>query len=402
VRRRPVLRFARFCDNYGLPARNRNQRRARPARVSRRRLQAAGRRTDELRASGRRRLAYLDSTFPWKMSGFRYREALALLEARPDTLFFSQYELTDPFPAPVLPLSQFPVVAPREGVTDAYAVFELFLAGLCGAPLGLTMRNHPMAGPRLSHVFRDARIRLHGGIYAGGGMTLTPDGLERTRAVVARLDTALSYLPELLERIPEIQPVPQAMCDVDFHALTHERWAQRRPVRCLFAADGAKRKGFSVVVDAFRDLDPEQFQLDVVGPNEHRRPELPPELARFHGWLSPERLRDLHRDAHIFVSPVSRGDDGVTDGFPTVAATDAMSSGCLLVSANPPDDRRYLAAGVHYVECPAEPAALTAALLDLAAEPDTMQRIAYAGAQRVRETMDVRIGLAQKLEIMGL
>ncbi len=60
-----------------------------------------------------RRLAYVDSHFPWERSGFRYADALALHEARPDTLFFSMYEMRDPFPAPVLPLAEFPRLAPR-------------------------------------------------------------------------------------------------------------------------------------------------------------------------------------------------------------------------------------------------------------------------------------------------
>ena len=48
----------------------------------------------------------------------------------------------------------------------------------------------------------------------------------------------------------------------------------------------------------------------------------------------------------------------MVDGFPTVAATDAMSSGCLLVSANPGRDYRILEPGIHYAECEPEPGAI--------------------------------------------
>src|SRR5262245_19230315 len=83
-----------------------------------------------------RRLAYLDSHFPWQRSGFRYADALALHEARPDTVFFSMYELRDRFPAPVLPLRAFPVLAPTLGITDVYGVFLSFMSGILGLRRG--------------------------------------------------------------------------------------------------------------------------------------------------------------------------------------------------------------------------------------------------------------------------
>lgn len=61
------------------------------------------------------RLAYVDSHFPWQRSGFRYADALALHQIRPDTVLFSMYEMRGPFPAPVLPLAQFPRLAASLG-----------------------------------------------------------------------------------------------------------------------------------------------------------------------------------------------------------------------------------------------------------------------------------------------
>jgi hypothetical protein len=79
-----------------------------------------------------RRLAYVDSHLPWQRSGFRYADALALHEARPDTVFFSMYAMWDPFPTPVLPLAQFPRLAPSLGITDVYGVFLLFMGAFWG------------------------------------------------------------------------------------------------------------------------------------------------------------------------------------------------------------------------------------------------------------------------------
>ena len=64
------MRFAELVDTYALPARDREQAYPivappPPAEVLRARVVRLARR-------GRRRLAYLDNTFPWARSGFRY------------------------------------------------------------------------------------------------------------------------------------------------------------------------------------------------------------------------------------------------------------------------------------------------------------------------------------------
>ena len=67
--------------------------------------------------------------------------------------------------------------------------------------------------------------------------------------------------------------------------------------------------------------------------------------------------------------PPGPNSDGVTDGFPTQAAADAMSSGCLLVSANPAGDRRVLQPGATTLECAPDPEGLRQLVLDIADEP---------------------------------
>jgi hypothetical protein len=356
-----------------------------------------------------RRLAYLDSTFPWERSGFRYHEALALHALRPDTLFFSMWALTDPFPAPVHPLAEFPRIALREGVTDVYAVFSLFLEGLCGMRAGLDEPPQPMEGLDISEFVAEAEIKMHGTIFPGGGFTATPHGFEQARALASRLDTTFSYVPEVLEEVPGVTYIPQALTEVRFYPQTSERWQQPRPLVCLFAADPSARKGLDVALSAVAELDPSQFHLHVVGPHEHRRDEFPAGLMTFHGWLSPARLRDLHRQVHVFLSPVSAEPPGppgsfrgVTDGFPTQAAADAMSSGGALVSANPLGDHRVLTPGKHYLECPPTAEAFRGALLELAGDLERTRKLAEDGSNQVREQMDVRRGIAMKLRAMGL
>jgi len=401
------MRFAELVDTYALPARDREQ--AYPIVPEPSPAEVLSVRVVRMARRGRRRLAYLDNTFPWARSGFRYHEAQAILELAPDTMFFSSWEMTDAFGAPVYPITAFPRLAARHGITDAYGVFQLFLEGVAGtlarfAPGDLT---HPFAGPDLSQSLRRLRIRLHGSIYPGGGFVPTPEGYRRLRALSTEMTTILSYVPEVLEHVPDAVAVDQAFTEVDFYAPSAERWRTPEPIVCLFAADAPPRKGIDVVLAAFRDLDPDRFQLHVVGPHTDRQNELPAAIATFHGWLSAEELRALHRTVHAFLSPVrvetaGPGYQGVTDGFPTQTAADAMSSGCLLLSCNPAADRRVLDPGVHYLELPPAPERWRKELEQLAADPGRAHRIADAGSARVRERMDIRAGTARKLTAIGV
>jgi glycosyltransferase involved in cell wall biosynthesis len=343
------------------------------------------------------------------MSGFRYYEAAAILEARPDTLFFSTYEMTDPFPVPVYPLADFPEIALREGITDAYGVFLWFLAGLVGlGPSRDGSAPHPMEGPDILDVLAAQGIRLHGSLLPGGGFLATEEGFQWASEVIERLDTTFSFMDDVLSRFPSVVRVPAAFTETRFYAASSDRWRKLDPLVCLFAADAPPRKGFDVALATFSNLGA-GFHLHAVGPHEHRHAELPPAVATFHGWLDPSQLRDLHQHVHVFLSPVwveppgpPGSGQGMTDGFPTQAAADAMSSGCLLVSANPLGDHRVFEPGVHYVECPPDAKALRDVLRRLVQDPQTMRRIAEAGSARVRERMDVRLGVSTKLARMGL
>jgi glycosyltransferase involved in cell wall biosynthesis len=399
--------FADFAHTYELPAVDPHQPRPEVNRPPLRHLIWA--RVNRRARPRTRRLAYLDSTFPWVRSGFRYHEATALLELVPNTLFFSLWEMTDPFPAPVYPLADFPRIAIREGISDAYGVFQLFLGGLVGLHPSDPENPHAMEGLDLSRWLKTAGIRLHGSIYPGGGFTNTPAGLAFAQALTDRLATTFSYVPEVLEGVGGVTPVDQAFTETRFYAPTEERWLKTSKLVCLFAADSPPRKGLDVALGAFSSLSSDAFHLHVAGPHQHRREELSTELATFHGWLDPEDLRALHRQAHVFISPVSaepagsaQAFSGVTDGFPTQAAADAMSSGCLLVSSNPSSDHRVLKAGVHYLECEPDAVALRRLLVDVAADPSRLRRIAQAGSAQVRDRMDVRAGIRAKLVHMGI
>ena len=359
----------------------------------------------------RRRLAYLDNTFPWAHSGFRYHEALALHSLAPETLFFSMWDLQDPFPVPVHPIAAFTELAVQARISDAYGVFQLFLEGVAGtlgqvAPAELT---HSFAGPDMSRTLARLGIRLHGTIYPGGGFVPSPEGLVRLESLDARLATTMSYVPEVLAHLPRAAAIDQALTETSFYQPMSQRWDNTTPFVCIFAADSPPRKGIDVVLDTFAGLDPDRFHLHVVGPHGDHRARLSEQIATFHGWMTAQQLRELHRSAHAFLSPVRSEQpgpagtyQGATDGFPTQGAADAMSSGCLLISSNPLGDHRVLGAGAHYLELERDPALWKSTLEQLAAEPVRARMIAEAGSAQVRQRMDIRRGTARKLELMAI
>jgi glycosyltransferase involved in cell wall biosynthesis len=353
-----------------------------------------------------RRLAYLDSHFPWKRSGFRYADALALLEARPDTIFFSMYETRDSFPAPVYRLAEFPKIAPTLGVTDVYAVFLNFAGGLLGLWNDDPARPGPTDGPDISPVLRNERIRFHAALHPGGGFTATDRGLEQATQLVKAADQVLSWSPQAIGRVPGLIAIDPAVIDTRYFRYS-ERDFSERPLRLLFAADARHRKGLDTALAVMSLLAEEDLRLEVVGPHEAARSSVSSAEISFHGWMEPSELRELQRRCHIFVSPVrpeqaGEDDGGVTDGFPTAAAAEAMSSGCLLLSSNPDADHRVLVPEVDYLEEDATAGAFAAAVKRVLLAPDEATIVAASGAQRVRNRLDVRVGVAQRLSCMGL
>ena len=250
------------------------------------------------------RLAYIDSHFPWRRSGFRYADALALHEARPDTVFFSMYEMRDPFPAPVLPLAQFPRLAPSLGITDVYGVFLGFMAGILGLRQDRTGEPEPIQGLDLSRVLRHEGIRAHAGLYPGGGFVATEAGFADARRLVEAADRVFSWAPAVLEHVPGVMAIEPATFDTAFYAATSHDFGAR-PLELLFVADARPRKGLGVALAALHELADEPVHLHVVGPHDPARWDGPACRATFHGWLQREELRELHRRCHVFVSPVS-------------------------------------------------------------------------------------------------
>lgn len=355
-----------------------------------------------------RRLAIVDTHLPWRFSGFRFREFTELARRRPELIGFSLWGMDEEFDAPVHPLARFPELAAALGVTDVYMVFLNWTA----AVLGLASFAAAAGVPGLRHDvslwpwLRRQRVKVHASIYPGGGLVpQTPPSL--LRLVASRCDTVFTNVAEVEAAVASAHFTPVS-CDVDFYRFGPRAAVDRLDL--VFAAADRPRKGLATLIDAFNLLDgDDRFHLHLVGPHDRHLPSLRNSSFTAHGWLEPEPLRRLYNTVHVFVSPVTRDEEdfgegaGMVDGFPTTAATDAMATGCALVSSNPRGEERVFQEGKHYLGVPErDPAALAGALRCLAADRQATATLAREGAARVRERMSVQAITREKLDLMGL
>jgi glycosyltransferase involved in cell wall biosynthesis len=355
-----------------------------------------------------RRLALLDTHFPFSLSGFRWHEAKAMLELVPDMVFFSLHDTGQIWPVAVHPLEAFPTVAAELGITDVYSVFLNFAVGLLG------LEGHPgtdrcagiAPGIAITPELWNLGIRFHTMLYPGGGLVADIDP-ELLRAVATRSETVFTNATEVVSAVPEAVRVAGSIA-TEFYAFRGRPRQEDRPFRIVFAADDRPRKGLDTALAAFQLLDA-RFVLDIAGPNERYLDGIPRNRITLHGFLEPAQLRELYWSADAFVSPVRpEGPDGpaeelgLIDGFPTTTASEALASGCALISSNPRGEQWVLAAGEHYLEIPIQDhVALAGALDQLERDRELRDRLAERGASRIREMMDVHQTARLKLQAMG-
>ena len=306
------------------------------------------------------------------------------------------------------PLEAFPAVAAELGITDVYSVFLDFAVGLLG------LQGHPgtdkcagiAPGIAITPELWNLGIRFHTTLYPGGGLVADIDP-ELLRAVATRADTVFTNATEVASAVPDAVRIAGSIAN-EFYAFRGRPRRDGQPFRIVFAADDRPRKGLDTALAAFQLLDA-RFVLDIAGPNERYLEGVPRDRITLHGFLAPEKLRELYWSADVFISPVRpEGPDGppeelgLIDGFPTTTASEALASGCALISSNPRDDHWVLAAGEHYLEIPVQDhVALAGALDQLERDRGLRDRLAEQGASRVREMMDVHATTRLKLGVMG-
>ncbi|MGM1022420.1 MAG: glycosyltransferase [Bacillota bacterium] len=351
-----------------------------------------------------RRLAVIDTNFPWKQSGFRYWENYEIYRQRPDTLFFATNpytdwrgnQVSDNFPVNVHSFSQLVDQIYSEKITDIYCVFlnlALSLIGNTCLPNGYTIPGS-RSELNISPVIFDRELKLHTTLYPGGGLSAN------TPFEISKLDsyysTIFSNVQEVLKQYPDSIYVP-GMINAEFYSLLPK--PKTPPIRLVFSAHQGLRKNFPQMAEAFNQLD-ESFHLDIVGDWEDYLHLLINDNFTFHGLLEPEEVRDIYHQNHVFIS-CSTTDFLATDGFPTTAAGDAMSTGCLLVSSNPRRDSFVLLSGVDYLEI-TETRSLVDILRWIKDHFDEAMAIGVSGTNKIRSRYDSKVVVSRKLEAMGL
>ncbi|AZK47586.1 glycosyltransferase family 4 protein [Paenibacillus lentus] len=345
----------------------------------------------------KRRLAIIDSKFPWKLSGFRYWENIQFHTLRPDTLFFATEPYSDDFPAAVHPFSQFKDLAVSEEITDVYCVFlnmVLSLLGKCTLPDGTHM---PGSNPYLDiqSFLVERQIKLHTTLYPGGGLVqeTRPEFLE---LVNNHCSTIFTNIEDILSKIDKsiYQPV---VINTNFYNYIAKSWTC--PIQLVFSAFNYPRKGFPLLIDTFNRLDSDDFHLHIVGDWDNQLAQLTNQRFTFHGVMVPEQLKSLYQSCEVFIN-CSTSDGMALDGFPTTAAVDAMSTGCLLVTTNPRNDQLILQEGIDYLKINPDEDSLFHALCWIRDHVRKARHIATHGAKTIQSRFQMEQIVKEKLSHM--
>lgn len=341
-----------------------------------------------------RRLAVIDTHFPWKLSGFRYWENMKIYQKQPNTLFFAVYPYVDDFPAKVHHFAEFTSISKSENITDVYCVFlnlALSLLGHCYLPNG---KHMPGSNPSLNikSFLESENIKLHTTLYPGGGLDpATPQ--EFLNIVEEHASTIFTNIEEVLQAIPGSMYIP-GVINTDFYCFSPK--PDVRPIQLTYCAHNAVRKGFPILAQAFNRLD-ESFHLNIIGSWQDHLHLLTNQNYTFFGELNPERIKPIYEESHVFINCGFK-DQFALDGFPTTAAGDAMSTGCLLVATNPRNDRFLLESGKDYLEIGVNSVQdLIDTLYWIRDNFQEAMQIGVNGANKIRAHYDTKLVVENKL-----
>ena len=163
------------------------------------------------------------------------------------------------------------------------------------------------------------------------------------------------------------------------------------PLRLLCVGRLVAKKGHDDLIDALAALPAAlHWRLDLIGGGELRgalearvRDRGLAERVTFHGSLAQPAVIAAMREADLFVLPTKAGPGGDRDGLPNVLMEAASQTLPILATAfaGTPE---FIADGMHGVLVePGEPAALTAALVRLAKDPQLRRRLGEAARLRL-------------------
>jgi glycosyltransferase involved in cell wall biosynthesis len=182
-----------------------------------------------------------------------------------------------------------------------------------------------------------------------------------------------------------------------------------RPVRLLTVCRAVEKKGLDVLLEALALLAPRlAWRWTHIGAGE-LVPRLKVEADRlgiaerieWRGGLPQDEVLEAYRDADLFVLPCRIARDGDRDGLPNVVV-EALSQRLCVLSTTVSGVPELVEDGVNGVLVPPDDAeALARALVKLAGDPDTRERLAVAGEARVRHDFDHRRSIAKLMALFA-
>lgn len=345
------------------------------------------------------RLAVIDTQFPWMKSGFRYWENLEIYKQLPNTLFFAVNPYIDDFPANVFHISELPNLVESEGITHVYSVFlnlTLSLLGETRTSNGIEIPG-AISGINIKPLMKFHDIKLCSTIYPGGGLDPTTPK-EFLRIINENCYRVFTNAEEVLNEIPKAILTP-VIVNTDFYSYKPRRYIKENKIIITFCANKGERKGFPNLVNAFNRLE-EKFHLNIIGDWENELYLLTNMNYTYYGPQNPEIIRDIYWNSHVFIN-CSYHDVYALDGFPTTAAVDAMSTGCLLITTNSREDSFFLKSGLDYILINVnDPDELIEKLEWVAQNFNGALRIADNGAVSIREQFNNKKNVKKKLSFI--
>ncbi len=233
----------------------------------------------------------------------------------------------------------------------------------------------------------------------GGDVYALRDPVSRAakRQILRRASAVTTMNSDMRDRLISLgaqpcrtQVVPMGAAITEIRELAHG--TVRDPRRILFVGRLVEKKGLGVLLDALRSSPiATSWAVDIVGDGPLRR-DLEARAAglpvRFLGQLGRPDLAQCYAASGIVAMPSVTAASGDQDGLP-VALLEAMGLGCAVVASDLPGIRDVVEHGVSgLLVPPGDPAALSAALTSLLANPELRARVG-AAASRAADSYSV-------------
>ena len=247
----------------------------------------------------------------------------------------------------------------------------------------------------------------------GGDLYALNDPISRRiKSAVVRRAKAVTVMSEDMRRraialganpdTTSVKPMGAATAEFAKAAADHQR-STVGPVELLAVGRMVEKKGFAILIEALRAIDPSLWHLTMVGDGplrdalESSAGGLP---VTFEGQLGRAELAAADAAAHIAIFPSVRAASGDQDGLP-VALLEAMAAGCAVVVSDLPGLTDAVEPGVSGVVTPNGDSRALAEAIRTLINDASLRELLGAGAKERSQTFDVAAVGRGYAEVLG-